>query len=105
MPFLDYPRELFKLLKTQEIPVTDVQVGDVLFDNLNGHTVAHVVSEDEIESMSHGPRLGWLNFCRTAVGRDERCVTRRDTDTIQIIDRSCLRHLTGDTDSEQRPDK
>jgi len=107
MPFIEQPWQLFKLLKTQEIPAEDVRVGDVVLDanprDLDAGSVAHVTEIDATVG-------GFLTLVtKVLTGIDDgylRSILRKDSgDTIQIIDRSCLRHLPSDAGHDQGGDE
>ena len=97
MGYLETPSELFWLLKTQTVPVTGVQVGDIVLD---GHSVVQVTEIKRQEPPDGAPpdiveRFTFIELARKELtGPDEgyiRAVTRRVTDEVEIVDRSCLR--------------
>jgi hypothetical protein len=105
MPFLHSPSDLFKFLKTRMVPATEVLVGDIV---LQGNQVAYV---DEIKRMTPPKEASpevvemftFVEFANEVATYDgyERSITSRIGAEVEIIDRSCLRHLSGDATDEQ----
>jgi len=107
MPFVKHPGELFKHLKTQKIPAPEVQVGDIVLDQ-QGNQVAHVTEIKRLDPPEGAPpdvvkKFSFIEFACEVATYDgyERSITFRIGAEVEIIDRSCLRHLPSDAGHQE----
>jgi hypothetical protein len=111
MPFVETPGEMVKLLKTQRVLASEVQVGDIVLDQ-QGNQVAHVSeikrvgppegSPPEVVEMFSFVEFANKDGVRLVATYDgyERSIAFRVGAEVTIVDRSCLRHLPGDPGDE-----
>jgi hypothetical protein len=102
MPFVKTPGEMFRMLKTQKVLATEVRTGDIVLDQQG--QVAHVDEIQRISPPDGAPpeiveKFSFIEFAREVATYDgyERVVTFRIGAEVEIIDRSCLRHLSGNS--------